>query len=165
MIASMDAVQKCNIVARMIGQPHTEHLSVELDRLRHIPREQQDMSQTAGMGASHCATEWCSALTGTGDAYREFTLFVWRGLRGNLDLDQISVVIMKPDPIGVDARRRIEPLDPHRLQALREFVDVLLECSERHVTVLLAWSFADRAPFVRVPFSVDRENVASFPDV
>src|SRR4029077_14111250 len=118
MVAPMDAVQKRDVVAGMIGQAQAEHTGVELDRLAYVTREHQDVCETARVCASHRAAERRPTLTGSGGADPKPALFVGRRFRGNLDLDQIAVMVVEPNSVRVDARRRIEPSDPQRLQAL-----------------------------------------------
>src|SRR6185312_434498 len=66
MIAAVNAVQESNIVAGMIGQPHPEHASVELDRLADIGGEHQHMRQAPRPRPRHGAAEGRSALTSYG---------------------------------------------------------------------------------------------------
>ena len=52
-----------------------------------------------------------------------------------------------------------------RLQPLGEAIEIILECAERDVLVLLARAFADRAPDVRIAFRCEREGRAALADV
>jgi hypothetical protein len=112
MVAPMDAVQKRDVVARMIGQAQAEHTGVELDRLAHVTREHQDVCEAARVRASHRAAERRPTLTGAGGADRKPALFVRGRFRGDLDLDQVAVMVVEPNSVRVDARRRSSRLIP-----------------------------------------------------
>ena len=50
MVAPVDAMQKGDAPAGMVGEAHAEDAGVEVDRLRHVPGEQEDVRETAGKG-------------------------------------------------------------------------------------------------------------------
>src|SRR5208337_2167329 len=52
-----------------------------------------------------------------------------------------------------------------RLQPLGEAIEIILECAERDVLVLLARAFADRAPDVRVAFRRERQGGPALADI
>src|SRR5271157_5041322 len=160
MIAAVDAVQEGDAVARMVGKAKSEDAGVEVDRSPHVPGEHQDVREPARKGAIDVAPEGRAPRAGPDRRQRERALIARRGFWRDRDLDEIAVVVAEPEPVRVDAGRRIEPLDPHLLQAVREPVDVVLECAERHVLMLLARPLADRAPGMRIAERTNREPLA-----
>ena len=68
-------------------------------------------------------------------------------------------------PFEFDARRRIETRNAHFLQAFCEAVDIVLECAERDVLVLLSRALTDEAPNMRGTLCGEREAIATLGDV
>ena len=160
MVAAMDAVQKSDIVARMVGEPKAEHAGVELDRLRHVRREHQDMREAARIGALHRAPEGRAALPRPRRDGREDALLVRRGFWLDGDFDEIAVMVVEPEAVRIDAGRRIETRNAHVLQAFCKAVDIVFECAEGNVLVLLLWPLPDETPDMRGTFGGEGEPIA-----
>ena len=164
-VAAMDSVQESDVVAGMIRKSEPKNAGVKLDRLRHVRREHQDMSEPARIGAFQRTPEGRAALPRAGRDGREDALLVRRGLRLDGDLDQIAVVVVEPNAVRIDVRRRIETGNAHFLQAFCEAVDIVLECTERDVLVLLSRTLTDEAPNMRGTLCGEREAIAPLENV
>src|SRR5579863_7701308 len=66
MVAAMDAVHECNIVAGMVGQAHAKSPRIEFDSLTHIAGEHEDVRKTTWSRARHGAAKRRTALTRAG---------------------------------------------------------------------------------------------------
>ena len=74
-------------------------------------------------------------------------------------------MIVKPQAVGFDAWRRIEPLDAHRLEPFGETVEIVLERAERDMSELLARAFAEGHPDMRIAARLHRQEIAVFVDL
>ena len=149
MIAAVNAVQEGDAVAGPVGEAQAERSRIELNRLLDVAREQEDMRQAPGRDARNVAPERRAALARADGDLGEIRLLVGRGFRRDLDFDQVAVVIVKPEAVRFDARRRIEPLDAELLKPLGEAVEIVVKRAERDMSELLARALAERDPDMR----------------
>ena len=150
MIAAVDAVQERDIVAGTVGQPQAEHAGVELDRLRHVAGEQQHMREPARKGAPDAASATGAPRTaGPSLSWPNSDFSSGEDFAATLISTGVPSWSRNQMPFELDARRRVEPRDAHRLQPLGETVDVVLEGAEAEMPELLARTLADRAPDLR----------------
>ena len=150
MIAAVNPVQEGDAVAGPVGEAQTQRARIELNRLLDVAREQEDMRQAPGRDARNVAPERRAALAWAAGDLREIRLLVGRGFRRDLDFDQVAVVIVKPEAVRFDARRRIEPLDARGLEPLGEAVEIVVKRAERDMPELLARALAKRDPDMRI---------------
>ena len=163
MVAAVDAVHEGDQIAGAVRQPHAQHVAIERDRLRDVPGEQQNMREPARL---HSAAPCCGSARSGGRARRRpcvnLRLLVGRAFLGHADFDERAVRIAEPQPVGLEALGRIEPVDAHALQPLAEARHVVLEGAERDVVQLLARTLGHGAPAVRMAVGVEAELAALF---
>src|SRR5579863_8490517 len=165
MVAAVNAVQKGDAVAGPVGEAQAKHPGIELDRALDVAGEEKDMRQTPGHDALNIPPERGAALARAGGNFRELRLPVGRGFRSDLDLHKVPVVIVEPQAVRIDARRRVEPLDAQRLQPLGEAVEIIVENAVRDVPQLLARTLADGDPDMAVAARPHGEEIAVFVDL
>ena len=104
MIAAVNAVQEGDAVARPVGQAQAKRARIELNGLLDVAGEQEDVRQAPGRDARDLRAERRAAFARLAGDVRKLGLLVGRRFRRDLDLDQIAVVIVKPQAIRFDAR-------------------------------------------------------------
>src|SRR5690242_8490678 len=165
MVAAVDAVQKRDAVARPVGKAQAERSRIELNRAPDVAGEEQDMRKAPRRDALNVSTEWRAAHAGARRDLRELRLLVWRGFRRDLDLHEVPIVIVKPEAVRIDPRRRVEPLDAKPLKPLGEAVEIVFEHAERDMPELLARTLADRDPDMRIAARLHGEDAAVLIDL
>ena len=74
-------------------------------------------------------------------------------------------MIVKPQAIRFDARRRIEPLYAQRLKPLGETIEIVVERAERDVSELLARTLAEGNPDMRIAARLHGQKTALLVDL
>ena len=97
---------------------------------------------------------------GAGGHRAENRLGIRRGFFRDADFDRHAVMVAEPQPVALEARRRVEPLDADLAQVLAKPRQVVLEGAEREIVQLLLRALAQNAPAMRVAVGVERDAVA-----
>ena len=165
MIAAVNPVQEGDAFAGPVGEPQAQRARIELNRFLDVAGEQKHMRQAPGRDARNVAPERRAAHARAAGDLEELRLLVGRGFRRDLDFDEVAVVIVKPQAIRFDARRRIEPLDAQRLEPLGEAVEIVVERAERDVPELLARALAEGDPDMRIAGGLHGQKTALLVDL
>src|SRR5690348_12371332 len=108
MIAAVDAVHERNQIRRAIRQAQAKRPLIEGDRVGYVARENKDVRQATRTNQRRFRARGGPGLS---CGYRNpmaFRLPVRRYFRPDLHLDQHTLVVAEPEPVGLKTWRRID---------------------------------------------------------
>src|SRR6185312_8467900 len=164
-IAAVNPVQEGDAVAGPVGKAQAQRTRIELNRLLDVAGEEEDMRQAPRPDAGNLAPERRPALARSARNVGEGRFRVGRGFGRDFDLNEIAVVIVEPQAVRFDARRRIEPSDAQRLKPFGETVEIVFKRAERDMPELLARPLAQADPDMGVALRLHRQKTAVLVDL
>src|SRR5262245_3797237 len=127
MIASVDAVEKSDLVGRAVRQAHAHNTCIKINRPIDVRREAKDVRESLDARVAGVASVWSIADAGQQGSWLDRRNRIRRCLRTAPNLGEKAVVIVKPDSIRGEAFRGIHLGNTAPAEAHLELGKILLE--------------------------------------